>query len=71
LIDRHHVKHLLVELCQRRSPKTVELTHAVISGIFTEAIDLGYTDHNPAHALLKRILPAKRRRPLTMPDPFT
>jgi integrase len=70
-IDRHQVKQLLVELCQRRSPKTVELTHAVISGIFTEAIDLGYADHNPAHGLLKRILPAKRRRPLTEPDPFT
>jgi integrase len=70
-IDRHQVKQLLVELCRRRSPKTVELTHAVISGIFTEAIDLGYTDRNPAHALLRRILPAKRKRPLAEPDPFT
>jgi integrase len=70
-IDRHRVKQRLVELCQHRSPKTVELIHAVISGVFTEAIDLGYTDKNPAHGLLKRILPPKRRRPLKEPDPFT
>jgi len=31
----------------------------VISGIFTEAIDLGYTDKNPAYGLLKKILPPK------------
>ena len=70
-IDRHRVKQRLVELCQHRSPKTVELIHAVISGVFTEAIDLGYSDKNPAHGLLKRILPPKRKRPLHEPDPFT
>ncbi len=70
-IDRQQVKKLLLGLCQRRSPKTVELIHAVVSGIFTEAIDLGYTDRNPAHALLKRILPAKHKRPVQEPDPFT
>jgi hypothetical protein len=42
----------------------------VISGIFTEANELGYTDINPAHGLLKRVLPAKKKRVRNEPDPF-
>ena len=49
----------------------MEVTHAVISGIFTEANELGYTDVNPAHGLLKRILPSKKKRVRNEPDPFT
>ena len=70
-VDRIQVKKLLTELLKIRSPKTVETVHAVISGIFNEAIDMGYTEQNPAHGLLRKILPAKRKRNLTRPDPFT
>jgi integrase len=57
-------------LLKKRAPKTVELTYAVVSGIFSEAIDLGYTDQNPAHGLLKKVLPPKGKRALKEPDPF-
>jgi integrase len=69
-VDKAQVKRLLADLLQIRSPKTVEVTHAVISGIFTEANELGYTQSNPAHGLLKRILPAKRKRVRNEPDPL-
>ena len=69
-VDRHRVKRLLVDLLKIRSANTVEVVHAVISGIFTEAIDLGYTEVNPAYGLLKKILPSKNKRNLTEPDPF-
>jgi len=69
-VDKAQVKRVLADLLQIRSPKTVEVTHAVISGIFTEANELGYCNVNPAHGLLKRVLPAKKRRVLNAPDPF-
>lgn len=69
-VDRIRTKRLLVDLLKIRSAKTVEVVHAVISGIFSEAIDLGYTDKNPAYGLLKKILPPKNKRNLTEPDPF-
>ena len=64
------VKKLLVDLLKIRSANTVEVVHAVISGIFSEAIDLGYLDKNPAYGLLKKILPPKNKRSLNEPDPF-
>ena len=70
-VDKAQVKRLLADLLQIRAPKTVEVTHAVISGIFTEANELGYTEVNPAHGLLKRILPSKKKRVRSEPDPFT
>jgi integrase len=70
-VDRAKVKKLLAELLKIRSPGTVETVHAVISGIFSEAIDLGYTDRNPAYGLLKRVLPPKKSRAQSEPDPFT
>lgn len=69
-VDRNRVKRLLVDLLKIRSANTVEVVHAVISGIFSEAIDLGYTDKNPAHGLLKKILPPKNKRSLSEPDPL-
>lgn len=69
-VSKAQVKKLLVDLLKIRAPKTVEVTHAVISGIFTEANELGYTEVNPAHGLLKRVLPAKKKRVLSVPDPF-
>jgi integrase len=69
-VDRNRVKRLLVDLLKIRSANTVEVVHAVISGIFSEAIDLGYTDRNPAYGLLKKILPPKNKRSLSEPDPF-
>jgi integrase len=69
-VDRHTIKRLLVDLLKIRSANTVEVIHAVISGIFSEAIDLGYTDTNPAYGLLKKILPPKNKRNLSEPDPF-
>jgi integrase len=70
-VDRTRVKRLLVDLLRIRSANTVEVVHAVISGIFSEAIDLGYTEHNPAYGLLKRILPPKNKRNISEPDPFS
>jgi integrase len=69
-VDRHRIKRLLLDLLKIRSANTVEVVHAVISGIFSEAIDLGYTDKNPAYGLLKKILPPKNKRNLSEPDPF-
>jgi integrase len=69
-VDRVRVKRLLVDLLKIRSANTVEVVHAVISGIFTEAIDLGYTEVNPAYGLLKKILPPKNKRNRNEPDPF-
>jgi integrase len=69
-VDKSQVKRLLADLLLIRSPKTVEVTHAVISGIFTEANELGYTNVNPAHGLLKRVLPAKKKRVRNEPDPL-
>lgn len=47
-VDRTIVKRLLVDLLKIRSANTVEVVYAVISGIFSEDIDLGYTEVNPA-----------------------
>jgi integrase len=69
-VDRNQIKRLLVDLLKIRSANTVEVVHAVISGIFSEAIDSGYTDKNPAYGLLKKILPPKNKRNLNEPDPF-
>jgi integrase len=70
-VDRSRIKRLLAEMLKIRAPKTVELTYAVISGIFSEANDLGYTDQNPAQGLLKKVLPPKSKRALKEPDPLT
>jgi len=69
-VGRGRVKDLLSDILKIRSPKTVELVHAVLSGIFSEAIDRGYTDHNPATKLLGKVLPQKKKRNLRKPDPF-
>ncbi len=69
-VGRGRTKDLLAEALRIRSPKTVELVHAVISGIFTEAIDRGYLDHNPATKLLGKVLPPKNKRNRRKPDPF-
>ena len=64
------MKRLLVDLLKIRSANTVEVVHAVISGIFSEAIELGYTEINPAYGLLKKILPSKNKRNLTRTRPL-
>ncbi len=69
-VKRNHVKDFLADILQIRAPKTVELIHAIVSGIFTEAIDRGYTEENPASGLLKKILPPKQKRNRSEPDPF-
>jgi integrase len=70
-VQKVQVKHLLAELLATRSPNTVQVVHAVISGIFTEANELGYLDQNPARGVLRRLLPAKKRRVQPPPDPST
>jgi integrase len=49
----------------------VEVVHAVISGIFTEGNELGYTESNPAHGLLKRLLPSKKKIVRNEPEPLS
>jgi len=70
-INRAKVREALTETAKIRAAKSVELVHATLSGIFNEAIDLGYTNENPSAGMLKKILPPKRKRNLTKPDPFS
>lgn len=70
-VDRQTVKDLLKDILAIRSVKTVELIHCVISGIFAEAIDNGLVAENPAHGLTRKILPPKRKRNESAPDPFS
>lgn len=70
-IDRRAVKEFLVDALADRAAKTVELLHAVVSGIFTEAIDGGKVADNPAEKLLRKILPPKAKRNESMPDPLS
>ncbi|MCK8600155.1 tyrosine-type recombinase/integrase [Desulfoferrobacter suflitae] len=69
---REKIKIMLVEFRKIQSPKSAEVMHAVVSGVFTEEIDSGRIPSrmNPAHGLLKRVLPPKKRRNISKPDPF-
>ena len=70
-ISRIEIKQHLRGVYKRRSPATVEAVHAVISGIFEEAIDDEIIDANPARGLLNKILPPKAQRDEKQPAPFT
>jgi integrase len=70
-VDRNAVKDLLVDTLAIRSAKHVEVLHCVISGIFGEAIDRGRVNENPASGLAHKVLPAKRKRNESLPDPFS
>ena len=70
-VARNDVKDLLVEVLEIRSAKTVELIHAVLSGIFGEAIERGHTEENPCNGLLKKLLPPKHKRNQSVPDAFS
>jgi integrase len=70
-ITRSDIKVFLRKLLKKRSPRTVESVHTVISGIFNEAIDETLVKGNPATGLLKRILPPKNKRHEKDPEPFT
>jgi hypothetical protein len=54
-VDKAQVKRLLADLLQIRAPKTVEVTHAVISGIFTETLSRQLVHH--IGLMAKSILP--------------
>jgi integrase len=69
-VDRLTVKELLVKVGEMKAHKTVELIHCVLSSIFSEAIEMGLIEKNPAEGLLKKILPPKRKRAEKRPDPF-
>jgi len=69
-VDRQAVKDLLKDALAIRAVKTVELIHSVLSGIFSEAIDNGLAVENPAHGLTRKMLPPKRKRNESAPDPF-
>jgi integrase len=70
-IDRVMVKTMLAEIAGKKAHKTVELIHSVLSGIFSEAIEMGLIEKNPAQGLLKKILPPKHKRVGKRPDPFS
>jgi len=70
-VTRPVIKDLLADILEIRSAKHVELLHAVISGIFNEINDRGLANENPAHGLLKKLLPPKRRRAERRPDPLS
>ena len=69
-IGRKDIKMHLRQVAKKRSPSTVEAVHAVVSGIFNEAIDDEIVGANPSAGLLKKILPPKNRRYLKDADPF-
>jgi integrase len=70
-ISRKEIRFFLQKLTKRRAARTVETIHAVISGIFEEAIEDELIQGNPATGLLKRILPPKKKRDAKDPEPFT
>lgn len=70
-ISRKDIRVFLQKLAKRRAPRTVETVHAVISGIFEDAIEDELIQGNPSRGLLKRILPPKRKRDAKDPEPFT
>ena len=70
-ISRKDIKAFLRQIYRHRSPATVESVHAVISGVFNEAIDDEKLSANPATGLLKKILPPKHQRDVKPADPFT
>jgi len=70
-VTRSDVKRLISEIYRVRSAKTTELVYAVVSGVFAEAIDNGFTNENPCTGILKKVLPPKRKRETQKPDPFT
>jgi integrase len=70
-VTRNQVKHHLRELSKHRSPALVEAVHAVVSSIFDEAIDSGFTLDNPARRLLRKILPKEHQRNVKDAAPFT
>ncbi|MBW2036398.1 MAG: hypothetical protein JRI41_02800, partial [Deltaproteobacteria bacterium] len=59
-VTRSDVKRLISEVYHIRSAKTAELVYAVVSGVFAEAIDNGFTNENPCTGILKKVLPPKR-----------
>ncbi|MHC1727394.1 MAG: tyrosine-type recombinase/integrase [Syntrophobacteraceae bacterium] len=69
-IDRAEVRKVLTEIAGKMSDKSVELIHSVLSGIFSEAAEMGLIEINPAQGLLKKLLPPKRKRAVKKPDPF-
>lgn len=69
---REKVKALLSGMrASSQSPKSVEVAHCVVSGVFSEMEDSGRVKQNPASGLLKRLLPPKKKRNQSKPDPFT
>lgn len=71
-ITRNSLRDFLSDVLAVRSAKTtVEVTFAVFSGIFNESIDRGYVRENPVSGLQKKVLPPKRKRTQSTPDPFT
>ncbi len=69
-IDRNQVRDLLVDTLAIRSAKSVEVFYAVLSGIFGETIERGYIESNPCLGQLRKVLPPKRKRNQSTPDPF-
>ena len=70
-IGRKELKNHLRTLAVDIAPRTVELVHCVISGVFNEAIDDELVAGNPAAGLLKTVLPPMNRRNRSQPDPFS
>jgi len=70
-VSKKKVKELLAELFTIRAAKTVELVHAVISGVFREAIDNELASKNPAQGVLRKVLPPKHKRSESTPDPLS
>ena len=70
-VTRIDVRDLLANALSIRSAKSVELIYAVTSGIFSEAIERGYTNANPCNGLLKKVLPPKHKRNQSAPDPLS
>ncbi|ACL03053.1 integrase family protein [Desulfatibacillum aliphaticivorans] len=69
-IQRQEITTFLENMGENRSPATVEAAHSVIHSILDKAMHNGHIDSNPAHRLLKYILPAKNERDQKEPAPF-
>jgi integrase len=70
-IERGDIKMFLRKMLKTHAPRSVEIDHSVLCGIFEDAIDDRLLGSNPARNLRKKVLPPKRQRNIKAADVFT
>ncbi len=72
-VTRTQVKELLAETLKRRSPKHVEVLHAVVSGIFTDHIEISRCQYMVSETVKNGRfgLPKTGKRLIDLPESLT